>query len=135
TFEGVMVLARAYVASGNIKAARSVLSPFWRTAILEARDEAALIKEFGSLIPATDHRFRMERMFYADRANSALRVAGLAGAQHLAEAWAAADKGDKNAPKLLKAVPAMQRSAGYFFAQAEYLRKQEDFAGAAAIVM
>ncbi|TIN73374.1 MAG: lytic transglycosylase domain-containing protein, partial [Mesorhizobium sp.] len=135
TFEGVMVLARAYVASGNIKAARSVLSPFWRTAILEARDEAALIKEFGSLIPATDHRFRMERMFYADRANSALRVAGLAGAQQLAEAWAAADKGDKNAPKLLKAVPAMQRSAGYFFAQAEYLRKQEDFAGAAAIVM
>ncbi|RVC00550.1 lytic transglycosylase domain-containing protein, partial [Mesorhizobium sp. M7A.F.Ca.AU.001.01.1.1] len=135
TFEGVMVLARAYVASSNTKAARSVLSPFWRTAILEAKDEAALIKEFGSLIPAADHRFRMERMFYADRANSALRVAGLAGAQQLADAWAAADKGDKNAPKLLKAVPAMQRSAGYFFAQAEYLRKQEDFAGAAAIVM
>ncbi|RUZ73523.1 lytic transglycosylase domain-containing protein [Mesorhizobium sp. M7A.F.Ca.US.006.01.1.1] len=135
TFEGVMVLARAYVASGNTKAALSVLSPFWRTAILEAKDEAALIKEFGSLIPAVDHRFRMERMFYADRANSALRVAGFAGAQQLADAWAAADKGDKNAPKLLKAVPATQRSAGYFFAQAEYLRKQEDFAGAAAIVM
>jgi soluble lytic murein transglycosylase len=134
TFEGVMVLARTYVASGNTKAALSVLSPFWRTAILEARDEAALIKEFGSLIPAADHRFRMERMFYADRANSALRVAGLAGAQQLADAWAA-DKGDKNAAKLLKAVPATQRSAGYFFAQAEYLRKQEDFAGAAAIVM
>lgn len=33
TFEGVMVLARAYVASGDTKAARSVLSPFWRTAI------------------------------------------------------------------------------------------------------
>ncbi|MBZ9755661.1 lytic transglycosylase domain-containing protein [Mesorhizobium sp. ESP6-5] len=135
TFEGVMVLARAYVSSGNAKAARSVLSPFWRTAILEAKDETALIKEFGSLVPAADHRFRMERMFYADRVSSALRVAGLAGAQQLADAWAAADRSDKNAAKLLKAVPAAQRSAGYFFAQAEYLRKQQDFAGAAAVVM
>ncbi|MER9170272.1 lytic transglycosylase domain-containing protein, partial [Mesorhizobium australicum] len=135
TFEGVMVLARAYLSSGNAKAARSVLSPFWRTAILEAKDETALIKEFGSVVPAADHRFRMERMFYADRVNSALRVAGLAGAQQLADAWAAADRGDKNAAKLLKAVPAAQHSAGYFFAQAEYLRKQQDFAGAAAVVM
>ena len=135
TFEGVMVLARAYVAVGNTKAARSVLSPFWRTAMLEAKDEAALIHEFGTLIPAADHRFRMERMFYADRPSSAQRVAALAGAEQLASAWAAADKGDKNAPKLLNAVPVAQRSAGYFFAQAEYLRKQEKFADAAAVVM
>ncbi|WP_421913789.1 lytic transglycosylase domain-containing protein [Mesorhizobium sp.] len=135
TFEGVMVLARAYVSVGNTKAARSVLSPFWRTAMLEAKDEAALIREFGPLIPAADHRFRMERMFYADRPGSAQRVAALAGAQQLADAWAAADRGDKNAPRLLNAVPMAQRSAGYFFAQAEYLRKQEKFADAAAVVM
>lgn len=135
TFEGVMVLARAYVSVGNTKAARSVLSPFWRTAMLETKDEAALIREFGTLIPAADHRFRMERMFYADRPASAQRVAALACAQQLADAWAAADKGDKNAPKLLNAVPMAQRSAGYFFAQAEYLRKQEKFADAAAMVM
>ncbi|WP_404926949.1 lytic transglycosylase domain-containing protein [Mesorhizobium sp. ORM16] len=135
TFEGVMLLARAYVALGHTKAARSVLVPFWRTAILEAKDETALIKEFGGLIPAADHRFRMERMFYADRVGAAQRVAGLAQAQQLATAWAAADKGDKNTPKLLKAVPPSQRSAGYFFAQAEYLRKQDNIADAAAIVM
>lgn len=135
TLEGVVILARSYVALGNAKAARSVLSPFWRTELLEASDETAVIKEFGKLIPVADHRFRMERMFYADRVNSALRVAGLAGAQPLADAWAAADKGDKNAAKLLKAVPAAQRSAGYFFAQAEYLRKQDKFSDAAAVVM
>ncbi|QPC93984.1 lytic transglycosylase domain-containing protein [Mesorhizobium sp. INR15] len=135
TFEGVMSLAHAYVALGNAKAARSVLSPFWRTALLEAKDETALIGEFGTLIPAADHRFRMERMFYADRASSAQRVAVLADAEPLAKAWAAADKGDKNAPKLLQAVPATQRSAGYFFAQAEYLRKQQKFTDAAAMVM
>ncbi|MER9397371.1 lytic transglycosylase domain-containing protein [Mesorhizobium sp. M0615] len=135
TFQGVVILARSYVALGNTKAALSVLSPFWRTEKLEARDEAAVSKEFGAIIPAADHRFRMERMFYADRENSALRVAALAGAQPLADAWAAASRGDKNAAKLLKAVPAAQQSAGYFFAQAEYLRKQRKFADAAALMM
>ncbi|RWL80112.1 MAG: lytic transglycosylase domain-containing protein [Mesorhizobium sp.] len=135
TPEGVIILARSQVALGNQAAARAVLVPFWRTEKLEAKDENAIIKEFGTLIPAADHRYRMERMFYADRPASALRVAGLAGAQPLADAWAAADKGDKNAAKLLKAVPAAQRSAGYFFAEAEYLRKQQKFADAAAVVM
>ncbi|MBZ9863025.1 lytic transglycosylase domain-containing protein [Mesorhizobium sp. CA12] len=135
TPEGVVILARSQVALGNQAAARSVLVPFWRTEKLEAKDEAAVIKEFGTLIPAADHRYRMERMFYADRPSSALRVAGLAGAQPLADAWAAVDKGDKNAAKLLKAVPAVLRSAGYFFAEAEYLRKQQKFAEAAAAVM
>lgn len=135
TPEGVIILARSQVALGNQAAARAVLVPFWRTEKLEAKDEATVIKEFGALIPAADHRYRMERMFYADRPSSALRVAGLAGAQQLADAWAAADRGDKNAAKLLKAVPAAQRSAGYFFAEAEYLRKQQKFADAAAVVM
>ncbi|TIO07592.1 lytic transglycosylase domain-containing protein [Mesorhizobium sp.] len=135
TVEGVVILARSYVWQGNVKAARSVLSPFWRTEKLDAKDEAAIIQEFGKLIPAADHRFRMERMFYADRVNSALRVAGPAGAQQLADAWAAVSKGDKKAAKLLKAVPAAQRSAGYVFAQAEYLRKQEKFSDAAALMM
>ncbi|TGV73060.1 lytic transglycosylase domain-containing protein, partial [Mesorhizobium sp. M00.F.Ca.ET.149.01.1.1] len=135
TPEGVIILARSQVALGNQAAARAVLVPFWRTEKLESKDEATIIEEFGTLIPAVDHRYRMERMFYADRPSSALRVAGLAGAQPLADAWAAADKGDKNAAKLLKAVPAAQRSAGYFFAEAEYLRKQQKFADAAAVVM
>lgn len=135
TVEGVVILARSYVSRGDVKAARSVLSPFWRTEKLEAKDEADIIQEFGKLIPAADHRFRMERMFYADRVNSALRVAGLAGAQQLADAWAAAARGDKNAAKLLKAVPAAQRSAGYFFAQAQYLRKQDKLSDAVAVMM
>ncbi|MGB3539956.1 MAG: lytic transglycosylase domain-containing protein [Mesorhizobium sp.] len=135
TLEGTVLLARAYVAQGNVKAARSVLSPFWRTEKLEAKDEAAIINEFGAIIPAADHRFRMERMFYADRVNSALRVATLAGAKELADAWAAAIRGDKKAPELLKVVPAAQRSAGYFFAEAEYLRKRKKYADAAAIVL
>jgi soluble lytic murein transglycosylase len=134
TLEGTVLLARAYVATGNLPAAQAVLSPFWRTEKLGAMDEAAIIAEFGAIIPTADHRFRMERMFYADRVNPALRVAPLAGAQELADAWAAVIRGDKAAPDLLKAVPAAQRSAGYLFAQAEYLRRRKQYGDAAAIV-
>lgn len=135
TAEGVIALARAYVAKGNVQAAQSVLSPFWRTEKLEARDETAIINEFGPIISAADHRYRMERMFYADRIGSAQRVATLAGAKELADAWAASSKGDKNTPKLLAAVPADQRGAGYLFAEAEYLRKRKKFADAAALLL
>ncbi|WP_024927282.1 MULTISPECIES: lytic transglycosylase domain-containing protein [unclassified Mesorhizobium] len=135
TAEGTIALARAYVAKGDAKAAQSVLSPFWRTEKLEARYETAIINEFGPIIPVADHRYRMERMFYADRVDSAQRVATLAGAQPLADAWAAASQGDKKTPKLLAAVPADQRGAGYLFAQAEYLRKRKKFAEAAAVML
>jgi soluble lytic murein transglycosylase len=135
TAEGTILLARAYVAAGNVKAAQTVLSPFWRTEKLDAKSETAIITEFGAFIAQADHRERMERMFYADRVNSALRVAVLAGAKELADAWAAAIRDDKDAPDLLKAVPAEQRSAGFFFAEAEYWRKRKKYADAAAVVM
>ncbi len=135
TAEGIIALSRAYVAKGDVKAAQSVLSPFWRTEKLEAKDETAIINEFGPIIPTADHRYRMERMFYADRVGSAQRVAMLAGAKELADAWAAVSEGDKNTPKLLAAVPTEQRSAGYLFAEAEYLRKRKKFGDAAALIL
>ena len=128
-------LARAYLSLGRPDAARAVLSPFWRTQELEARDEAAIIKQFGKVLSSADHRFRMERMLYAERPNSAQRVAALAGAKQLADAWSAVLSGNKNARKLLDAVPAAQRSAGYLFAEAKYLRRAEKCSDAAAVMM
>lgn len=135
TIEGAILLARAQMELGDAKAARATLSPYWRNEKLEPQQEAAVIKEFGTLISQADHRFRMEKMFYADRVNSALRVADLAGAKALAEAWAAVIKGDKKSAALLEAVPANQRSAGYFFAQSRSMRKNEKFADAAAFML
>ena len=135
TVEGVTILARAHVALGNREAARKVLAPFWRIEKLDPKDEVVIIREFGKLIPASDHRVRMERMLYSDRVNSAKRVADLAGASALAEAWGAVIKNDKAAGKLLEAVPAKQRSAGYVFAKAKYLRRKEKIAQAAAVML
>jgi soluble lytic murein transglycosylase len=135
TVEGVTLLARAHIALGQADAARKVLSPFWRTERLDARDETAIIREFGRVIPAADHRFRMERMLYSDRVASAERVAGLAGANELARAWAAVVRGDKNARQLLDAVPQNQRSAGYVYALAKHLRRRDHFVQAAEIML
>jgi soluble lytic murein transglycosylase len=135
TFEGVVALVRAHVALGEDDKALAVLSPFWRVAKLEAREEAVILKEFGRLIPKADHRYRMERMLYADRIRSAERVAGLAGGKALVKAWAAVIRGERNARKLLDAVPAAERSAGYIFAEARYLRKKKKFAEAAAVML
>ena len=112
-----------------------MLLPFWRTEKLEAAEEAAIVKEFGKIIASADHRFRMEKMFYVERAKSAQRVAGPAGAKELANAWAAVLAGDRQAKKLLDAVPAAQRSAGYLFAKAKYLRRKKNFDEAAAVML
>ncbi|WP_442578418.1 lytic transglycosylase domain-containing protein [Mesorhizobium sp. ASY16-5R] len=135
TAAGAIILARSYVALGQMQAAQAMLSPFWRSEKLDAEEEIAIIKEFGAIIPAEDHRIRMERMLYADRVNSARRVADLAGAKPLFDAWAAAAKGDRTAVKLLEAVPAAQRGAGYLFAKAKYLRRTDKFAEAAAVML
>jgi soluble lytic murein transglycosylase len=135
TIQGVTILARAHLALGQPDAARAVLSPFWRTKKLEASDEAAIIKEFGTVLSTADHRFRMELMLYAERPKSAQRVASLAGAKQLADAWAAVLNGDRKAGKLLDTVPAAQRSPGYLFAEAKYLRRAKKFSQAAATVL
>ncbi|MGO4839006.1 lytic transglycosylase domain-containing protein, partial [Rhizobiaceae sp. 2RAB30] len=81
-----------------------------------------------------DHRVRMEKMLYLDRTAAAGRVAALAGATPLWKAWSAVNRGDGNADKLLQAVPAAQRSAGYLFAQIRHLRRSERFPEAAAVM-
>ncbi len=123
TPEGAIVLGRALVETGNKKAARKVLTSFWRSTKMDAKFEATIIKEFGRLIPSGAHRFRMENMLYENRVRSAGRVAKLAGAEALFEAWAAVVRRKSTAGKLLKKVPQNQQSAGYLFAKGQELAR------------
>lgn len=134
TAVGAIALARAYVQQGNHEAARKALSSLWRVTPLDAGDEGAILAEFGTLISVSDHRFRMERMLYADRTDSAGRVASVAGAEPLALAWTAVLRADAKAGKLLDAVPKGMRGAGYLFAKAKYLRRQGRLTSAAEII-
>jgi soluble lytic murein transglycosylase len=135
TIEGAIVLARAQSAVGNADAARRAIVPLWRTARLEAKEEAAVIREFGRLIPRAEHRHRMERMLHMDRVASAERVARLAGAESLHKAWAAVIRGEKNARALLDAVPRAERSAGWHYAKARHLRRADRFKEAAEVIL
>jgi soluble lytic murein transglycosylase len=134
TPDGAIILARSQAALGNIDGARKALSSIWRTAKLDATDEATIIAEFGAIIPMEDHRFRMERMLYSERVRSAGRIAKLAKAEALATAWSAVVRNDPKAAALLDAVQQDQRSAGYLFAKAQYLRKQKRLTEAARLM-
>jgi soluble lytic murein transglycosylase len=120
----VVALARARLATDDTEGARKLVADYWRTAKLEAPQEAAFLKQFGTLLTRADHRFRMERMFYAERVNAGERAAKRAGTEQLAKAWGAMIREQREAGKLLQAVPAAQRDAGYHFAQAKYLRQR-----------
>jgi soluble lytic murein transglycosylase len=134
TTQGAIALARAHLLLGDTSGAKAVLIPFWRTEKLEASEETAVLREFSGLIPASEHRFRMERMLYADRVNSAKRVAALADSPALFDAWAAVIRGDKAAARLLDVVPEAQRSAGYDFAKARMLRRAGKYVEAAKVM-
>jgi soluble lytic murein transglycosylase len=132
---GAAILARALVATGNPKDARAVLAPLWRTTKMEAEDEQIILSEFGTVLTREDHYMRMATMLYDERAASAGRVSASAGASSLFKAWSAALRKDAKTPALLKAVPAtQQKSAGFLFAKAMYLRKTENWKDAAAIM-
>ena len=135
TAEGAIVLARAHLATGNTAQARATPAAIWRTERLEAKEEQAIIREFGAVIPAAEHRLRMERMLYADRFASAERVAGLAGARELAKAFTAVARNEKNAKSLLDAVPRAQRNAAWIFAEARRLRRADKHREAAAAML
>lgn len=134
TAEGAIISARAHVALGDAEAARQIIGPFWRTTELDPKQETSILAEFGALIPQADHRFRMERMLYAERIKSAERVATYAQAEPLFKAWAGVLRRDKDALKLLTAVPANQRTAGFLFAECKQLRRAKQFSAAASVV-
>ncbi len=135
TLDGATVLARAQLAAGNAAAARAAIAPFWRREKLEAQQEVALMREFSGVLTRADHRARMEQMLHADRVNSALRVAKAAGAENLAQAWGAVARKDRNAGKLLDAVPRGERGAGWIFAKARHLRWAGKYREAAELML
>lgn len=135
TQQGARALARAELALGHADKAREALATIWRTEKLDGSVEAAIIKEFGSVLTTADHRARMDRMFHAERVQSAMRVAELAKSPALASAWSAVIRGDRKAAQLLDAVPAAERGAGYAFAKARMLRRAGKYQEAAAAML
>ncbi len=133
--EGGILLAKAHLALGNRKAANAAIAPFWREDALSDAREKSILKEVGNALTRDDHRVRMAMMFYRERVNDGLSVAGLAGQSSLAKAWAAVIRNDKKAAALLEAVPAAdKKTAAYVFARMKYHRRAGNYKRAAQII-
>jgi soluble lytic murein transglycosylase len=135
--EGKLALARALL-SADKNAAHALVREAWQLDDLSKDTETETFKEFSSVLTRADHKARADRFFYQEKTEPALRAAERGGADLSAygKARAAVIKRAGNAAKLLDAVPAALRTeAGYIFARIKLLRRKEDYAGAAKLLL
>jgi soluble lytic murein transglycosylase len=134
TIDGGIVLARAFVATGDTAAAATILRSYWHKDVLSKEDETKILDEFPALLTTADHKARMDMLLYRDRAEQAERFGNLGKAQSLYRAWAAVIRKSKNAAQLIKAVDASwHKDAAYTFLRIRQLRNGEEYRQAAKL--
>ncbi|MDQ0454210.1 soluble lytic murein transglycosylase [Rhizobium paknamense] len=136
TTEGTIILARAHMTQGDQGKAAQLIKPLWRKETLDTATEDRILKEFGPLLSAADHKARMDLLMYRGRTSQAKRFAGLGQAQSLYAAWDAVLSKSSRAVALIKAVDARWASdPALLFARIEYQRRQENYEEAAKLLM
>ena len=136
TTEGMILLARAYVSTGNASRAHGLLSPWWAKQRLSADDERTILKEFSGVLTREDHQRRILNSLYNDRMQSAKLLAGPAQAQSLYNAFAAVAQKSPNAARAIADVDrTWQGNAAYQFLKIRYLRRAERYNEAANLML
>lgn len=135
TVQGAIILARAHEEQGNGVNAARILRPFWIGYPLDKDLEDQILREFGSVMSVGDHRDRMDYLMYRGRTAQAQRFSELGKAASLYKAWSAVAANAKNSAALLASVDrSLQEDPAYLFARIEYLRRQDQYAQAAALL-
>lgn len=125
TAAGVLAQARALAALGQTEAAQAKIVALWRDWDLDAATEGAVMREFGAWLHRDDHKYRADRLGYAEKAQAAARAAALAGADEsaLVAARLEAARGPLT-PGAIAAIPApMQKDPGLLFARIQDARR------------
>ncbi|MFK5979808.1 MAG: lytic transglycosylase domain-containing protein [Rhizobiaceae bacterium] len=136
SISGAIGLAKAHLARGNTKAARAVIAPFWREKKLTKAQEKQVLREAGRSLTRADHRYRMHKMFYRERATAANRVASFAEQSSLAKARTAIVRKKGDVGKRLNAVAASsKRDPAYLFARIKHARRSGDYRKAAKLML
>jgi len=136
--KGKLVLARALLARGDRREAERLVRDAWRGDSMTETLESAALEQFGSLLSGGDHKARMDYLAYGSDADGTLRAAKRLGAGYIALARArlAMTRKASNGKALLEAVPTELRSdPGYLFARIQMLRRDEEFADAAKLML
>jgi soluble lytic murein transglycosylase len=134
---GKIALARVLARDGEFEAAGALARQVWREEDFNETIESVLRKEFPDFLTVADHKYRADRLLYAEKNAAALRAAELAGKDVVAlarvRAAANSDYGDE---KLFASVPpALQNDPGMMFARVHLLRKQQKIAEAAGLLL
>ena len=87
---GKLALARAAGATGRTDEAIRTVRELWRDGNFDAWTEGLILREFGVVLLKADHKYRADRLLYAENFGAALRAAALAGADEMALAQARA---------------------------------------------
>ncbi|UTO28882.1 lytic transglycosylase domain-containing protein [Bartonella harrusi] len=136
TAQGIALFAKALIATGQTVRARQVIAPWWHKEKLNAKEEEFILKNANAALKPIDHLKRMQFMLYAHRFDSAERVAKLARAQSLFNAFVAVEKNDpKAAQKLRAAERSWQKNPLLQFARMRHLRRTGQYNVAASLMM
>ena len=122
---GKMALARALGASGKVDDAIRTARALWREGNFDSWTESAIFREFGPVLTRADHKYRADRLLYAENWGAAYRAAALAGPDEtkLADLRYAAARGPLS-PALVKGVPdSLKRDPGLLFARVQDARR------------
>jgi len=134
---GKLALARAFAAQGDFAGAGALVKDAWRNDDLGEALEGVVRKDFAELLTRADHKYRADRLLYAEKNGAALRAADLAGKDvlALARARAAANNDAANDALFAAVPPALQKDPGYTLAMVHMLRKRDRIDEAAALLL
>lgn len=122
---GQLAAARAALDAGRRDEAIGIVRALWRDGDFDAWAEGVILKEFGAGLTRADHKYRADRLLYAERTGPALRAATLAGADEvaLAQARIAAMNGPLTARAIAAVPAALQGDPGFVFAHVQDSRR------------
>jgi len=122
---GKLAAARAVAQKGQVGEAIGIVRELWREGNFDGWTEAAILRDFGPTLIKADHKYRADRLLYAESFAAAMRAATLAGPDEaaLAQARMAAAKGPLSVA-LIKAVPqSLKSDPGLLFARIQDARR------------
>jgi soluble lytic murein transglycosylase len=133
---GKLALARVLARRGEPLEVAALIKTLWRDDDFNEALETAARKDFADYIDVADHKYRADRLLYAEKTGAALRIAAHAGKDVLELARARALAANENASdKTFAAVPAaLQSDPGLLFARIYTLRHKKKFVEAAALL-
>ncbi len=122
---GMLAAARAAYATGRSDEAGRIIGALWRNGNFDSSTEILILRDFGAMLAKADHKYRADRLIYAESFASALRAAALAGpdVSALAKARIAAARGPLTPALALAVPPALRNDPGLLFARIQDARR------------